>query len=172
MAQQRKRQRNMSDTEARAIPLDALRDMAGLEVMRGMAAGRLPRPPIGTLMNMHTMEVEPGIVTFEALPEFKHYNPIGSVHGGFAATLLDSCMGCAIHSSLAAGIGYTTVDLAIKYIKAMTDKTGPVFARGEVITSGKRVATAQGWLRDASGALIATGTTTCLVFPIGSAAKA
>lgn len=155
----------------RAIPADVLRTMSGLEMMRGMAAGQLPRPPIGTLMNMSSMEVEPGTVTFEALPEYKHYNPIGSVHGGFAATLLDSALGCAIHTTMAAGFGYTTVDLAIKYIKAMTDKTGPVFARGEVITSGKRIATAQAWLRDAAGTLIATGTTTCLVFPISGAAK-
>jgi uncharacterized protein (TIGR00369 family) len=161
----------MNDDEACALPLDVMRTMSGLEVMQGMAAGRLPRPPIGTLMNMYGVEVEPGIVTFEALPEYKHYNPIGSVHGGFAATLLDSCMGCAIHSSLAVGFGYTTVDLAIKYIKAMTDKTGPVFARGEVISSSKRIATAQGWLRDGAGTLIATGTTTCLVFPMASAAK-
>jgi uncharacterized protein (TIGR00369 family) len=161
----------MSDNDVRAISPDVLRSMSGLEVMRGMAAGQLPRPPIGTLMNMSSMEVEPGIVTFEALPEYKHYNPIGSVHGGFAATLLDSALGCAIHTTMEAGFGYTTVDLAIKYIKAMTDKTGPVFARGEVITSGKRIATAQAWLRDAAGTLIATGTTTCLVFPIGNAAK-
>jgi uncharacterized protein (TIGR00369 family) len=161
----------VSEGDIREIPADVLRSMSGLEVMRGMAAGHLPRPPIGTLMNMSSIEVEPGIVTFEALPEYKHYNPIGSVHGGFAATLLDSCLGCAIHTTIAAGFGYTTVDLAIKYIKTMTDKTGPVFARGEVITSSKRIATAQGWLRDGAGTLIATGTTTCLIFPIGSAAK-
>jgi uncharacterized protein (TIGR00369 family) len=122
-------------------------------------------------MNMSRMDVEPGVVTFEGLPEYKHYNPIGSVHGGFAATLLDSCLGCAVHTTIAAGFGYTTIDLGIKYIKALSDKTGPVFARGEVITSGKRVATAQAWLRDSAGTLLATGTTTCLVFPYGVAAK-
>jgi uncharacterized protein (TIGR00369 family) len=154
-----------------AIPLDLLRTMSGIDLMKGVADSSLPHPPIGTLMNMTNMQVEPGVIIFEALPEHKHYNPIGSVHGGFAASLLDSCMGCAIHTSLAAGFGYTTLDLAIKYIKGMTISTGPVFARGEVISSGKRVATAQGWLRDASGTLLATGTTTCLVFPIGGAAK-
>jgi uncharacterized protein (TIGR00369 family) len=154
-----------------AIPLNLLRAMSGLELMKGVADNSLPRPPIGELMNMSNMHVEPGVVIFEALPEHKHYNPIGSVHGGFAASLLDSCMGCAIHTSLAAGFGYTTVDLAIKYIKGMTTLTGPVFARGEMINAGKRIATAQGWLRDANGTLLATGTTTCLVFPIGTSAK-
>jgi uncharacterized protein (TIGR00369 family) len=154
-----------------AIPSELLRAMSGLELMKGVANNSLPRPPIGELMNMSNMHVEPGVVIFEALPEHKHYNPIGSVHGGFAASLLDSCMGCAIHTSLAAGFGYTTVDLGIKYIKGMTTLTGPVFARGEMINSGKRIATAQGWLRDAGGTLLATGTTTCLVFPIGSSAK-
>ncbi len=154
-----------------AIPLDLLRTMSGIDLMAGVANGSLPPPPIGALMNMTSMQVEPGVIIFEALPEHKHYNPIGSVHGGFAASLLDSCMGCAIHTSLGAGFGYTTVDLGIKYIKGMTTLTGPVFARGEMISSGKRVATAQGWLRDASGTLLATGTTTCLVFPIGSSAK-
>lgn len=154
-----------------AIPPEALRTLSGLELMRGMLEGGQPRAPIGELMVMTAGSCGEGWFEFEALPGLQHYNPIGTVHGGFAATLLDSCMGCAVHTSLAAGIGYTTVDLAITYLKSMTADTGRVVARGEVIASGRRIATARGTLVDAGGRLLATGTTTCLVFPLGEAAR-
>ena len=95
-----------------------------------------------------------------------HYNPLGSVHGGIAATLLDSVMGCCIHTTLKAGTGYTTVEIKVNYIRAMTDKTGQVRAEGKVINVGARIATSEGRLVDAAGKLLAHGTTTCLVFPI------
>lgn len=167
----------MTDDLARAyadaapISPDDLRTLPGVELMRGMMEGRFPPAPIGALFSMRPTEVADGLVVFEALPERRHYNPIGTVHGGFAATLLDSCMGCAVHTTLAAGLGYTTVDLQITYVKAVTEATGPVTARGEIISRGRRIATAQGRLTDASGRLLAHGTTTCLVFPMGEAAR-
>ena len=152
-------------------PIDpaSLAALPGIEIMRAMADGRLPRPPISLLMGTHGGEVGEGWLTFTGRPGPEHYNPLGTVHGGYAATLLDSCMGCAVHTALAAGIGYTTVDLAITYLKAMTAATGEVTARGEVIVSGRRIATARGTLTDAAGRLLATATTTCLIFPIGEA---
>jgi uncharacterized protein (TIGR00369 family) len=143
----------------------------GLELIQGMIEGRFPRAPIAELMAMSGASAAAGCVVFTGRPSHQHYNPIGSVHGGYAATLLDSCMGCAVHTSLAAGLGYTTIDLNITYLRAMTADTGEVSARGEVITSGKRIATARGTLVDSDGRLLATGTTTCLVFPLGEAAR-
>ncbi|WP_207791520.1 PaaI family thioesterase [Sandaracinobacteroides saxicola] len=148
------------------LPKDALASMSGLELMQAMASGALPRAPIGELMGFNGMSVGDGWVEFFATPTAAHYNPIGTVHGGFAATLLDSCMACAVHTRVAAGFGYTTVDLNITYLKAMTDATGRVTARGEVISASKRIATARGSIVDAEGRLLATGTTTCLVFPL------
>ena len=105
-------------------------------------------------------------VVFGYEPVFAHYNPLGSVGGGIAATLLDSVMGCCIHTTLKAGTGYTTVEIKVNYVRAMTDKTGPVKAEGKVINVGSRIATSEGKLYDAAGKLLAHGTTTCLIFPI------
>ncbi|WP_426165434.1 PaaI family thioesterase [Sandarakinorhabdus sp. DWP1-3-1] len=157
--------------EAPAAPADLARmtDLSGLELMQRMLGGQLPGAPMALLMGSKGGSAGPGWVEFLATPGLQHYNPIGTVHGGYAATLLDSCMGCAVHTSLAAGIGYTTVDLNITYLRAMTIATGEVTARGEVISSGRRIATARGTLSDSQGRTIATGTTTCLVFPLESA---
>jgi uncharacterized protein (TIGR00369 family) len=103
---------------------------------------------------------------FAGTPRFEHYNPLGTVHGGYAATLLASCMACAVHSSLPKGVGYTTLEFKISLTRAMTADTGEVRAEGKVITAGRRVATSEGRLTDANGRLIAHGTTTCLVFEV------
>lgn len=155
------------NASARA-PLDpvSMRTLTGLELMQRMFAGELPGAPIAGLMGMRGGEAGAGFTVFKALPGRQHFNPIGSVHGGFAATVLDSCMGCAVHTTLAAGIGYTTIDLNITYLRAMGEHTGEVTARGEVITSGRRIATARGTLVDSDGRLLATGPTSCLVFPL------
>ena len=131
-----------------------------------MLAGRLPAPPICRTLGMALAEIEPGRVVFAYTPVYDHYNPLGSVHGGIAATLLDSVMGCCIHTTLKAGVGYTTVEIKVNYVRAMTDKTGPVRAEGKVINVGSRIGTSEGRLVDASGKLLAHGTTTCLIFPI------
>jgi uncharacterized protein (TIGR00369 family) len=135
-----------------------------------MAAGELPPPPIMDLVDLAGMEVEDGHVTFLLDPQEFHYNPLGTVHGGYAATLLDTCMGCAVHSTLPKGVGYTTLEFKVSLLRAITAETGEVRAEGKIITAGRRVATAEGRLSDAQGRLLAHATTTCLVFEL--AAKA
>ncbi|HWY25407.1 MAG TPA: PaaI family thioesterase [Nevskia sp.] len=141
--------------------------LSGLDYLRKMAKGELPMAPISVLMNVTGAEVEEGLVTFTAQPLECHYNPIGLVHGGFAATLLDSVMACAIHSRLPQGQAYTTLDLHTHYVRAITLETGPVRAEGKVLHLGARMATAEGRVVDTKGRLFAHGTTTCMVFPGG-----
>jgi len=148
------------------VPVEQARTMDGVTLFREIMAGRLPAPPISKTLGMSLAEVELGRVVFGYEPVLEHYNPLGSVHGGIAATLLDSVMGCCIHTTLKAGTGYTTVEIKVNYVRAMTDKTGPVRAEGKVINVGSRIATSEGRLVDASGRLLAHGTTTCLIFPI------
>ncbi|SRR5258706_10151255 len=148
------------------VPVETLKALSGLEFMRGIADGRLPRPPISELMGFDAAEVEEGRIVFLGTPGPQHCNPIGSVHGGYAATLLDSCMGCAVHSSLPAGMGYTTLELKVSYLRAMTIDTGVVRAEGRVLSSGRRAAFAEGSLTDQKGRILGHATTTCLIFPL------
>lgn len=148
------------------VPVDEVRTMDGLVLLKGLLEGRFPAPPISKVLGFKLAEVELGRVAFSYTPVFEHYNPLGTVHGGIAATLLDSVMGCCIHTTLKAGIGYTTVEIKTNYVRAMTEKTGPVRAEGKVINVGSRIATSEGRLVDAAGKLLAHGTTTCLIFPI------
>ena len=148
------------------LPVEKLRDMPGLELFRGMMAGELPGAPIAQIMNMWIHEAEPGRVVFAGRPEKQHYNPIGSVHGGYAGTMLDSCMSCAVQSLLPKGMGYTTLEYKVSLVRGITDQTGVVYAEGKAIQVGSRVGTAEGRITDAQGKILATGTTTCLVFPI------
>jgi len=148
------------------VPLDQARTMDGLELFKGLMEGRFPAPPISRALGFQMSEVELGRVAFTYTPVSEHYNPLGTVHGGIAATLLDSVMGCCIHTTLKAGTAYTTVEIKVNYVRAMTDKTGPVRAEGKVINVGSRIATSEGRLVDATGKLLAHGTTTCLIFPI------
>lgn len=148
------------------LPAETFATRSGLEIMQAMAAGDLPQAPIALRLGFAMTAAGPGWTEFTGTPARHHYNPGGSVHGGYAATLLDSAMACAVHTTLAAGQGSTTVDINVTYLRAMTDRTGPVVARGEVISSGRRVATARGTLTDADGRLLATATTTCLVFAV------
>src|SRR5512141_2157436 len=147
-------------------PLAQVKHLSGLEFMRGMLEGKFPPPPIGAALKFELVEVEHGRAVFEGVPEFAFYNPISSVHGGYAATLLDSCMGCAVHRTLPAGRAYTTLEFKVNFVRAMTDQTGRVRAEGRVIHPGKRAATAEGNLYDSSGKLLAHATTTCLIFPV------
>jgi uncharacterized protein (TIGR00369 family) len=148
------------------VPLEQVRTMDGLTLIKGLMEGRFPAPPISEVLGFDVAEAEFGRVVFSYTPVSGHYNPLGTVHGGIAATLLDSVMGCCIHTTLKAGIGYTTVEIKVNYVRAMTDKTGPVRVEGKVINVGSRIATSEGRLTDASGKLLAHGTTTCLLFPI------
>lgn len=148
------------------LPVERLREMAGIDLFKGIMKGELPGAPIAKVMNMWIHEAEPGRVVFGGRPERQHYNPIGSVHGGFAGTMLDSAMSCAVQSMLPKGMGYTTLEYKISLVRAITDQIGAVYAEGRTIQVGNRVGTAEGRIVDANGKIYATGTTTCLIFPI------
>jgi uncharacterized protein (TIGR00369 family) len=141
------------------------RGLSGLEYMHAIATGDIPPPPIAMLMGFELDEVDEGRAVFAVTPGEYHYNPIGVVHGGLAATLLDSAMGCAVHSTLPAGTGYTTLEVKVNFARAITGETGRVVCEGTVIHRGRTIATAEGRLTaQDSGKLLAHGTTTCLLF--------
>jgi uncharacterized protein (TIGR00369 family) len=144
----------------------AMTTMSGIDYMRALMNGEIPPPPIITLMNMTLASVEPGSVSFTCQPDESHYNPIGVVHGGFACTVLDSVAGCAVHTTLPQGVSYTTLEIKVSYLRGLSTTTGPLTAVGRVIKPGKRAAFAEGELRDSEGRLVATATSTLLVFPI------
>jgi uncharacterized protein (TIGR00369 family) len=137
--------------------------MSGIQYLKALQSGELPPPPIAVLIGMEIAEVSEGRVVFTAEPAEYHYNPLGTVHGGIAATLLDSAMGCAVQSVLPFGTGYTTLELKVNYLRPMTSTTGVVYCEGKVLHVGGRIATAEGRLTDASGKLYAHGTTTCIL---------
>ncbi len=151
----------LPDPVAAAGTLAAL---PGLEALRRIAAGELPPPAIATLLGIEIDEVEHGRVVFATIPGEQHYNPIGSVHGGLAATLLDSATGCALHSVLAAGESYTTLDLAVTYLRPITRETGRVLCEGRLGHRGRAVATADAAVvAEATGKLLAQGRATLLM---------
>jgi uncharacterized protein (TIGR00369 family) len=137
--------------------------ISGIAYLKAMQSGELPPPPIAVLMDMSITEVSEGRVVFAAEPSEYHYNPLGTVHGGVMATLLDSALGCAVQSMLPAGTSYTTLELKVNYLRPMTAKAGTVYAEGKIIHLGGRIATAEGRLTDARGKLYAHGTTTCII---------
>ena len=139
------------------------RELSGIEYIRLIFEGELPPPPIADLMGFRGVEFDQGRAVFEMIPGPQHYNPIGSVHGGVALTLLDSAMGCAVHTTLEAGIGYTTLEVKANLVRPITADTGLIRCEGTVIHAGSRVATAEGRLVDSAGKLLAHGTTTCLI---------
>ena len=142
---------------------EAARATAGIEFVRAMRDGKVPHPPICLLLGYRLTEVEPGCTVFEIAPGEQHYNPIGVVHGGIALTLLDSAMGCAVHTQMPAGSGYTTLEVKTNLVRAITAKTGKLRAIGKVVHLGKRVATAEGRFEDAEGKLYAHASTTCII---------
>jgi uncharacterized protein (TIGR00369 family) len=138
--------------------------MSGLEALEAIRDGRLPPPPIAKLLGMDPVVLAHGRAVFEATPDESHYNPIGVVHGGLAATLLDSATGCAVQSTLPAGMGYTTLELKVNFVRPITRDTGPVRCEGRVVHEGRTVATAEGRaVAQQTGKLLAHGTATCLV---------
>ncbi len=144
---------------------EVLTSLSGLEFLKSIIAGTQPSPPISDLLGFHLVEVDSGRAVFEGLPEYRHYNPIGTVHAGFTATLLDSALGCAIFSTLAKGDTWTTLELKINLVRPLTKDTGPVRAEGRIIHRGRTVATSEGDLKDRAGKLYAHATTTCMIFP-------
>ncbi len=143
---------------------DLLEAPTGLDQIRSLMNGTSDYRGIAHLLDFKPVVAEEGLVVFEGHPTKSVYNPIGSVHGGYAATLLDSAMGCAVHTMMKPGQGYTTLELKVAYHRAMSDQSGPVRAEGKVISLGRRAAFAEGRLLDKDGKLCATATTTCLVF--------
>jgi len=140
------------------------RVMSGLEYMRKLVAGELEASPMARLLNIRIVDVEVGKVVVTAEPTGAHLNPAGTVHGGLAATLLDSCMGLAVQSTLDKAVGQTTLEFKISLVRPITPETGPIRAEGVVMSRGRRVGTAEGRLTDGKGRLLAHGTTTCLIF--------
>jgi uncharacterized protein (TIGR00369 family) len=159
------------DVRARLAPagvatLEQLKETSGLEFLQRIWDGELPSAPIGHTMDFVPIEAEAGRMVFQGTPGPQHYNPIGSVHGGYFCTLLDSAVGCAIQTMLPKGMGYTTLEIKVNLIRALTVKTGPVRAEGKVIQVGGRVGIAEGRIVDAEGKLYAHASTTCLIFPL------
>jgi uncharacterized protein (TIGR00369 family) len=153
-------------TEYGVTPTATMASMAGLDFVRAIFAGRLPEPPIMQGVEPFDCSAEPGKVVIHSIPGIRHYNPIGSVHGGYAAILLDSAMGLAVQTTLPEGTGYITLEFKISFIRGMTADTGPVRTEGHTLNVGRRAATAEASISDAKGRLLAHATTTCLVFEI------
>ncbi len=147
-----------------AIGLEKGKSMSGLEYFKAIMMGEIPSPPIVMLLGMAISEVDEGRIVFTLEPAEYQYNPLGTVHGGATATLLDSAMSCAVHSMLPSGTGYTTLEMKVNYIRPITIKTGMVHCEGKIIYVGGRTATAEGRVTDGQGKLYAHGTTTCILF--------
>ena len=141
----------------------------GLQQMQAMLAGELPFAPIARTLDFSLIGVEPGVALFQGKPGPAHFNPMGSVHGGWFATMLDSALGCAVHTLMPAGRGYTTAELSVNFVRGLSPKVGRVRAEGKVIHCGKQLATAEARLFGPDGTLFAHATTTCLVFDLPAA---
>jgi len=146
------------------VPIEVMASMSGLDFVRAIFARQLPEPPIMQTVEPFDCTAEPGIVVIHSVPGLRHYNPIGSVHGGYAAIILDSAMGLAVQSTLPAGTGYTTLEFKISFVRGMSEASGVIRTEGRVLNAGRRVATAEARITDAKGRLLAHATTTCLVF--------
>ena len=151
----------------RLLFLAALPTTPGLALLEAMMSGDIPEPPIARTMGFLDFAASPGRVTVTLQPAEHHLNPLGTVHGGVICTLLDTVCGCAVHTLLDAGTGYTSLDLNTRFLRPVTAATGLIRCEGEVIARGGRTATAQARLVDASDRLLAHATSTCLLFPIG-----
>ena len=141
-----------------------LQGKSGLQIMQAMLAGELPYPHISHTLDFALVQVDKGKAVFQGVPQLMHYNPLGSVHGGWYATLLDSAMGCAVHTTLGAGQAYTTAEFGVHIVRAASQRSGPLRAIGIVVHAGRRLATAEARIVGADGKLFAHGSTTCLVF--------
>lgn len=145
---------------------EQLQGKSGLQIMQAMLAGELPYPHIMQTLDYALVQVDKGRAVFQGVPQLMHYNPLGSVHGGWYATLLDSCVGCAVHTLMPAGRAYTTLELKMNLVRAIGPEAPLVRAEGRVVHSGRQVATAEGRLVGPDGKLYAHASTTCLVFDL------
>jgi uncharacterized protein (TIGR00369 family) len=148
------------------VPTEAKKGLTGFELLTRIMDGTLPAPPIQRALDFRLIKVERGSTVFAGIPRYDFYNPLDSVHGGYTAALLDSCMSCAVHSTLDAGYNYSTLEVKINYVRPILAETGEVHAEGKIVSAGRRIATAEGRLVDSGGKLYAHGTTTCLIFDL------
>jgi uncharacterized protein (TIGR00369 family) len=146
-------------------PREEMAGLSGLQFLRAMIEGRLPAPPIGGTMGFRLVEAEPGRAVFEGTPGPAVLNPLGMIHGGWALTLIDSAAGCAVHTELDAGIGYTTVETKVNFVRPIAPDGGPVRCEGRVLSRGRQIATAEAMLKSAEGKLLAHGTSTLIILP-------
>ena len=137
--------------------------LSGLEFMRALAAGRIPPPPIAPLLGMWPTKVDVGLAVFECRPDESVYNPIGMVHGGLVCTLADSAAGCAVHTTLDAGVSYSSIGITVTFLRPVTLDSGTLVATGRVVKPGRRVATATAEIVDGAGRLVATASSSCLI---------
>ncbi len=155
-----------SNSKHGLIPHDIWRETNSLEIFRKMIAGELPQPPIAGTLDFRLEKIESGRAEFVGQSKIDYYNPLGTTHGGYIATLLDSAMGCAIQSTLAAGKGSTSLEFKVNFVRPVFEQTGRLRAVGELINAGKQIVTAEAKLVDESGKLYAHATTTCFVFAL------
>lgn len=146
------------------LPVRDIASQSGLQALHAMIAGELPAPPISNSMDFWLSEAEEGRVIFTGLAKTDFLNPLGTIHGGWTSTLLDSAMACAVHSLLKPGQSYTTVSMTIQMVRALPGDGQTVQCEGKIVHAGNRIATSEGWLRDAKGRMIAHGTETCMIF--------
>ncbi|PZA10067.1 PaaI family thioesterase [Rhodopseudomonas palustris] len=158
--------RNDRPTEYGVVPMEVMASMSGLDFVRGIFGGTLPQPPIMQTVEPFDCTADPGEIVMHSVPALRHYNPIGSVHGGYAAILLDSAMGLAVQSMLKAGQGYTTLEFKISFVRGMSADSGVVRTEGRTFNVGRRAATAEARILDTNGRMLAHATTTCLVFDL------
>ncbi|GGF19432.1 thioesterase [Aliidongia dinghuensis] len=149
------------------VPREEAARLSGLDFLRGLLEQRLPAPPFAEAADVWPVSVEPGRIVFEGAPSARFYNPMGIVHGGWIALLLDTAMGCAIHSALTAGQSFATTDMHTSFVRAVTERTGTLRCEGTLLHLGGRVASAEGKLFDGEGRLIAHGTETCSIMDLG-----
>ena len=151
------------------IPRHKMTSLSGMQVFEAIFAGELPAPPIGETLDFIPIHMALGEAVFQGKPQLRHYNPLGTVHGGWFCTLLDSAVGCAVHTTLPAGKGYTTLEIKVNMLRPLTDAVPLVRAEGKVIHAGRQVATADGRIVGPDGKIYAHATTTCLIFDQPSA---
>jgi uncharacterized protein (TIGR00369 family) len=156
--------KNAADRTYGSASAEVRRQMSGLEFVQALVNGTLPLNTMAQTLNYDVVEAEEGRVVVTAVPNGNQLNPAGTIHGGLAATLLDSCMGLAVHTTLDKGFGQTTVEFKVSLLRPITPDTGPIRAEGMVLSRGRRIGTAEGRLTDRDGRLLVHGTTTCLIF--------
>jgi uncharacterized protein (TIGR00369 family) len=153
------------------IPHAELGRYSGLDLLRRLIAGEYPAPPIAGLLNFTLTEAEPGRAMFRGLPNQNHLNPLGGIHGGWTATIMDSALACAVQTTLEIGEAYTTAEFKVNLLRPITPSTGEVMCEGRVVHRGRTLAVSEASLKDASGKLLAFGTETCSIFPLGNLAS-